>query len=177
VRSFTLQFDAGPDSPLVLTRDLCNPRTNIAIEATLVSHSGKRVQARQQPATPGCDPRAAVSIRRRGRRAKLVARLSAAREGPDMTAASLALPRPLRRGSRGPLVYIGKRRLVPRSGLRNASIALPGPARSAVVVWRGLRAGPKLRRLTRVVVKITDSRGQTTRLRPTVRVRGRRPPA
>ena len=119
-----------------------------------------------------------ASIRRRGRRAKLVARLQAAREGPAITAATLRLPKALRRGKRAPGVFVGRTRLEPTGRGRSLSVRFPGDGtRAAVISWRGLRAGRKLRRFTRVTIAMTDARGKVTTVKPRVRVRGKRPRA
>lgn len=177
VRSFTLEFDGGrPDALLTLVQDLCAEGTDRTIDAKLTAHNGKQVQFEQELATPGCDPRASVSIRRKGRRATLVARLKAAREGPAITSFSLKLPKTLRRGKPRAFVLAGGRRLRPLTRRRALSMPFPGDgARAATVVWRGLRASRRLRRTTRVGVKLKDARDHTTSLRPRVRVRGKAP--
>ncbi|HEX2415263.1 MAG TPA: hypothetical protein VHJ37_08615 [Thermoleophilaceae bacterium] len=176
VRSFTLQFDPGPDSLLQLTRDLCDRKTDTTMEVTLVSHSGKRLELREPLATPGCDPRARVSIRRRGRKARLVARLSAAREGPSITSASLVLPKSLRRGKLRPVVKSGRSRARPLVSRRRLTLPFPGAGvRSARVVWPGLKASRRLKRMARVRVVLKDGREKTTTLRVRARVRGKAP--
>lgn len=177
VRSFTLEFDGGrPDALLTLVQDLCAEGTDTTIDAKLIAHNGKQVQFEQELATPGCDPRATVSIRHKGRRATLVARLKAAREGPAITSFSLKLPKALRRGKPRAFVLADGRRMKPRTRRRALSLAFPGDGvRAATVVWRGLRANRKLRRSTRVVVSLKDKRDHTTTLKPRVRVRGKAP--
>jgi hypothetical protein len=179
VRSFTLKFDPGPDSLLQLTKDLCDPKTDTTMEVGLTSHSGKRLEFRQPLATPGCDPRARVSIRRRGRKARLTAKVSAAREGPAITSAALVLPKGLRRGKARPRVSgagaAGMRPLVSR---RRLTLPFPGDGvRAATVVWPGLKATRRLKRFARVRLRLTDGREKTTTLRPRVRVRGKAPRA
>ena len=51
----------------------------------------------------------------------------------------------------------------------------PREVRTATVVWRGLKAGRRLRRTTRVRLTMVDARNHTTRLTPRVRVRGKAP--
>jgi hypothetical protein len=175
LRSFTLTFDGGPDSTLVLTKDLCDPKTDTAIQVALTAHSGKRVEFKSQLATPGCDPRAKVSIRRRGRKATLVARLTAAREGPSITAAAVSLPKGLRRGRALPRVRADGKTLRPTVRVRKTSVRIRGEgARSARIVWRGLRVGKKLKRTVAVKLLLKDLRGRTTVLKPRVAVRGRK---
>jgi hypothetical protein len=174
LRSFTLTFDGGPESTLVLTKDLCDPKTDTTIQVALTAHSGKRVEFRSQLATPGCDPRAKVSIRRRGRRATLVARLTAAREGPSITSAAVSLPKGLRRGRARPRVRADGEPMTPVVRRRTATLPFPGDGvRSARFVWKGLRPGKRLRRTVRVRVLMQDARGRKTVLKPRVRVRGR----
>ena len=179
VRSFTLKFDAGADSLLQLTKDLCDPKTDTTMEVGLTSHSGKRLDFRQPLATPGCDPRARISIRRRGRKARLTAKVSAAREGPAITSAALVLPKGLRRGKARPRVSAaGASGLRPRVARRRLTLPFPGDGvRTAKLVWPGLKATRRLKRVARVRVRLTDGREKTTTLRPRVRVRGKAPRA
>jgi hypothetical protein len=176
VRSFTLSFEGGrPDSALLLTQDLCAAGTDLTMSVKMIAHNGKQAEVEQELATPGCDPRARVSIRRRGFRASLVARLRAAPRGPGVTSFGLRLPKTLRRGKARPFVLANGARMRPLSRKRLATMPFPGEVRSATVVWRGLRASRRLRRTTRVRVTMTDARGATTKLNPRVRVRGKRP--
>jgi hypothetical protein len=176
VRSFTLAFEGGrPDAALVLTQDLCAVGTDRTMSVKLIAHNGKQAQFEQELATPGCDPRAKVSIRRNGFRASLVARLTAAPKGPGITSFGLRLPKTLRRGKARPFVLVDGARMRPLTRTRLATMPFPGEVRSATVVWRGLRASRKLRRFTRVRLTMTDGRKATTRLNPRVRVRGKRP--
>ena len=100
------------------------------MEVGLTSHSGKRLEFRQPLATPGCDPRARVSIRRRGRKARLTAKVSDAREDPPITSAALVLPKGLRRGKARPGVG-GERIEHPTEGLAPpADPALSGRRRA-----------------------------------------------
>jgi hypothetical protein len=178
VRSFTLSFDGGrPDSALVLTQDLCAEGTDFTMRVKLVAYNGKESAFTQELATPGCDPRAKVSVRRRGKLATLVARVTAARGGPGVTGITVRLPKALRRGKPGAIVIAGGRRLQPlRTGKRRVSIPFSGDGvRSAKVVWRGLRTSRKLKRTTRIRLSLKDARNHTTALSKKVVVRGKRP--
>ena len=177
VRTFTLSFDGGrPDSALVLTQDLCAEGTDFTMRVKLVAHNGKESSFAQELATPGCDPRASVSVKRRGKLATLVARVSAARGGPGVTGITVKLPKALRRGKPGAIVLAGGRRLQPlRTGKRRVTIPFAGDGvRSAKVVWRGLRASRKLKRATRIRLSLKDARNHTTALNKRVQVRGKR---
>jgi hypothetical protein len=177
VRSFTLAFEGDrPDAALALVQDLCAEGSDLSMSVKLVAHNGKQAQFEQELATPGCDPRARVSIRRKGRRASLVARLKAAAKGPGITSFALKLPKTLRRGKARPFVLANGSRMRPLSRRRLASMPFPGDGvRAATVVWRGLRASRKLRRTTRVRLTLDDARDHITTLRPRVRVRGKAP--
>ena len=176
VRSFTLEFEGGrPDSALTLNQDLCAASTDRTMEVRLVAHNGKEKSFEQELATPGCDPRATVAIRRRGKRAKLVARLTASPEGPGITSFALRLPKTLSRGKARPSVVMDGRRARPLSRRRLVSMPFPGEARKATVTWRGLRAGRRLRRIAVVRVTMTDGRGAKTVVKKRVRVRGKLP--
>jgi hypothetical protein len=176
VRSFTLSFEGNrPDAVLRLTQGLCVPGTDLTMSVKLTAYNGKVSQFEQELATPGCDPRAKVSIRRNGFRASLVARLTAAPQGPGITSFGLRLPKTLRRGKARAFVLVNGTRLRPLTRTRLATMPFPREVRSAKVVWRGLRASRRLRRTTRVRLTMTDGRKATTRLNPRVRVRGKRP--
>jgi hypothetical protein len=176
VRSFTLEFDGGrPDALLTIVQDLCAEGTDTTMDVKLTAHNGKQVHFEQELATPGCDPRAKVSIRRNGRRAALVARLKAARNGPGITSFGLRLPKTLSRGTVRPFVLADGTRMRPLSRRRLVTMSFPREIRTATVVWRGLKAGRRLRRTTRVRLTIVDARKHTTTLTPRVRVRGRAP--
>jgi hypothetical protein len=175
VRSFTLALDGGADGALVLAQDLCAKGTDRTMSVKLVAHNGKEVAFEQELATPGCDPTARVTIRRKRRRATLVARLKAAARGPAITSFALKLPRTLKRGKARPFVLVHGRRMRPLSRKRLASMPFPRGVRSAKLVWRGLRASRKLRRTALVRVTLDDSRDHTTTLKPRVRVRGKAP--
>jgi len=129
----------------------------------------------QELATPGCDPRASVAVRRKGRRAKLVAKLTAAAKGPGITSFGIRLPKSMSRGSTRPLVVADGRRARPRARRRLVSMRLSGEARRATVTWRGLHASRRLRRVAIVRVTMTDARGHKTLLKKRVRVRGKLP--
>ena len=172
VRSFTLAFDGGrPDAALRLAADLCAVGTDLTMRVKLIAHNGKQSEFTQELATPGCDPRATIAIRRRGRTASLVARLRAARNGPGITAFTLKLPRTLTRGKRRPVVIAAGTRMRPISRRRSASMPFPREVRSAKIVWRGLRASRRLRRRALVRLAIQDARNHLTTLKPRVRVR------
>ena len=176
VRSFTLEFDGGrPDSALTLNQDLCADATDRTMEVHLVAHNGKEVNFSQELTTPGCDPRASFSLRRKGRRATLVARLRATRVGPGITQFQLRLPKTLSRGKARPLVLFNGSRGRPVTRKRLATMPFPSEVRSATVVWRGLRTGRRLRRTAVISVTMKDTRDATTTVKKKVRVRGKGP--
>jgi hypothetical protein len=176
VRSFTLAFEGErPDAALTLVQDLCAEGTDRTMSVKLVAHNGKQAEFEQELATPGCDPRARVSIRRKGFKASLVARLKAAPKGPGITSFALKLPKTLRRGKVRPFVLADGARMRPLTRKRLASMPFPREVRTATVVWRGLRASRKLKRTTRVRLTVDDARNHTTTLNPRVQVRGKRP--
>ena len=178
VRSFKLEFEGGrPDALLALVQDLCAPGSDLTMSVKLTAYNGKESAFDQELATPGCDPRAKVSVRRRGKLATLVARVTAARGGPGVTGVTVRLPKTLRRGKRGAIVTAGGRRVQPlRTGKRRVSIPFSGDGvRSAKVVWRGLRTSRKLKRTTRIRLSLKDARNHTTALSKRVQVRGKRP--
>ena len=103
---------------------------------------------------------------------------SAPREGsPGLEQFTLRLPKTLSRGKVRPLVLSGGRRMRPLSRRRLASMPFPGEARTATLVWRGLRAGRRLRRTAVVRLTMTDAKGKTTSVKRRVRVRGKAPKA
>ena len=176
VRSFTLALDAGEaNGALSLNRDLCADDTDRTMSVTLLAHNGKTSSFEQELATPGCDPRASVSLRRSGRRVTLVARLKAARVGPGITSFALRLPKTLRRGKARPFVLAEGQRGRPVTRRRLATMPFPGEVRSATIAWRGLRPSRRLRRFAVVTVVMTDGRGVTTTVKQRVRVRGKLP--
>ncbi|MGH2823308.1 MAG: hypothetical protein ACRDLY_09875 [Thermoleophilaceae bacterium] len=168
LRSFTLEFGGGPSGILQLTDDLCAPRTPTAIAVKLTSHSGRVREFSQDLATPGCDPRARITLRKNGRRYTLAAVLEAARRGPDIRSAKLGLPKPLKRGRRTPRVHVDGRRVRVRRARRAVKPKLGGGARRVKIVWRGLRARRKVRRTVVVPLTMVDDRGK--RFTPKVRV-------
>jgi hypothetical protein len=176
VRSFTLNIDGDtPDGLLVLGRDLCADDTDRTMEVHLVAHNGKETSFSQELATPGCDPTAGITIRRKGRRATLVARMRAARVGPGITQFTLRLPKSLARGKARPVVFADGARMRPHAGKRLASMPFPHEVRSATLAWRGLKIGRRLRRTATVRLSMTDGRPHVTALKQKVTVRGKRP--
>jgi hypothetical protein len=162
LRSFTLEFEGGRNGVLELTRDLCADRTPTEIAVRLTSHAGQVREFTQDLATPGCDPRANVTLTKHGRRFTLAAVLSAPRRGPDIARARIALPKALVRGKRRPRLHVdGKRQKVrrPRRAIRPK---LGDGARRVKLVWPGLRRakGRKLARTVVVPVTIVDERGK-----------------
>ena len=142
----------------------------------MIGGSRKESTFEQELATPGCDPRASVSVKRRGKIAKLVANVSAARGGPGVTGITVRLPKTLRRGKRGAVVITGGHKFQPlRTGKRRVTFPFAGDGvRKAKVVWRGLRASRKLRRMTLIGVSLKDARDHTATFKKHVRVRGKR---
>jgi hypothetical protein len=108
-RSFRLEFPGGANGILRLSRDLCDARTPTAMTVKLTSHSGGVREFQQELATPGCDPRARITLTKRARRYTLAAALLAARRGPDLRSAKLGLPKSLERGRRAPHVHVDGR--------------------------------------------------------------------
>jgi hypothetical protein len=176
VRSFTLQFDGGrPDAALTLNQDLCAPGTDRTMEVHLVAHNGRELSFSQQLATPACDPTARFTVRRKGKRATLVARLRAGQGAPGLEQFTLRLPKTLSRGKVRPFVLSGGQRMRPLTRKRLASMPFPGEARTATIVWRGLRTGRRLRRTAVVRLAMTDTADKTTSIKRRVRVRGKIP--
>jgi hypothetical protein len=176
VRSFTIELEGSrPDGLLKLNKDLCADGIDRTMELRLVAQNGKVASLSQELATPGCDPRATVSIRRTTRRrATLVARMRAARMGPGITGFVLKLPKTLARGRIRPFVLADGTHMRPATRRRRASLTFPREVRSATMVWRGLHTGRRLRRFAVVRLRMKDARDHTTSLRQRVRVRGRR---
>jgi hypothetical protein len=176
VRSFTLALDGSrPNGALSLNKDLCADNADRTMTVKLVAHNGKEVTFDQTLTTPGCDPVATVSIRRKGRRATLVARMRATRDGPGIKQFTLKLPKTLARGKIRPFVLADGRRMRPVTRRRMASMPFPGEVRSATLVWRGLKTGRRLRRSAVIRLSMKDGRDVTTRLKPKVRVTGKAP--
>ena len=166
LRSFTLAIDGGSQGLLELAQDLCEPTTATAIRVKLTSHSGRTREFTQELATPGCDPLAKVTLRKRGRFFTVVAVLRSARRGPGITSATLTLPRGLVRGKRRPRIHAGGRLIAGKSTRRSMSLKAPaGSARRVKIVWRRLVAKKRLRQVVRVPLTLTDERGKKTRLR------------
>jgi hypothetical protein len=176
VRSFTLNIDGDrPDGLLRLAKDLCADDTDRTMTVHLVAHNGKESTFEQELATPGCDPTAKVTIRRKGRRATLVARLRAARVGPGITQFALTLPKTLSRGKSRPVVFADGARMRPATSKRRASMPFPHEVRTATLVWRGLKTGRRLRKTAVISLRMTDGRPHVTTLKQKVRVRGKAP--
>jgi hypothetical protein len=177
LRSFRLDFPGGPEGILELSRDLCDERTPTALTVKLTSHSGRVREFPQELATPGCDPRAKITLTKRGRRYTLAAVLQAARRGPDLTSAKLGLPKSLKRGRRAPRVHVDGRRLRMRRPRRAVAPRLGDGARRVKIVWPGLRARRKVRRTVVVPLTMADERGKriTSKVRvPRLRAAARR---
>ena len=176
VRSFTLQIDGDtPSGLLQLGRDLCADDTDRTMEVHLVAHNGKESSFSQELATPGCDPTAKFSIRRKGRRATLVARMRAARVGPGITQFTLRLPKTLARGKARPVVFADGGRMKPLTGKRLATMPFPREVRTATMVWRGLKTGRRLKKTAVITLRMTDGRPHVTSVKQKVRVRGKAP--
>jgi len=169
--SFTLAFNGGANGPLVLSKDLCDPKTALGVDVLLTAHSGKTSHFKQELATPGCDPVASVKVTRHKRRYTVSALLTAARRGPSLTGARLKLPKALRAGKRrarvridGKLVRMGKAR-------RTLKPRLTSSARRIRIVWSGLirTHGHRAKNLT-FPVTLKDARGKKTALKLRVSV-------
>jgi hypothetical protein len=161
LRSFTLAFGGGPNGVVLLGRDLCDPRTQTAISVKLTSHAGHVREFQQELATPGCDPRAKVRLIKAKRSYTLTALLQAARRGPDISSAKLALPKPLKKGRRAPRVHVdGARQRIrrPRRALRPK---LGDGARRVKIVWKDLKPRRKVKKTVIVPVTMVDERGKS----------------
>ena len=165
LRSFTLEFRGGPSGALMLAKDLCAASTPTAIKAKLTSHAGQVRELQQDLATPGCDPRATVTLTKRRRGYTLAAVLEAARRGPDIKAARLGLPKGLKRGRRAPVVRVDGRKTRPGRARRAVKPKLGDGARRVKIVWKLLRAKRKLKRTVVVPVAMVDERGKRFALR------------
>jgi hypothetical protein len=160
LRSFTLAFGGGPSGIVQLARDLCDPKTQTAIGVKLTSHAGHVREFQQELATPGCDPRAKIRLVKARRSWTLTALLQAARRGPDIGSAKVALPKALKQGRRTPRVHVdGERQRIrrPRRALRPK---LGDGARRVKVVWKGLKPRRKLKKTVVVPVTMVDERGK-----------------
>ena len=178
VRSFKLEFEGGrPDALLALLQDLCAPRADLTMSVKLTAYNGKESSFEQELATPGCDPRAKVSVRRRGKLATVVARVTAARGGPGVTGVTAetaqdpeARQARRHRPRRRPAAPAAQNRQAPRDHpLRRR--------RSAFGEGRLARAPhePQAQAHDPDRAGLKDARNHTTTLSPRVRVRGKRP--
>jgi hypothetical protein len=165
LRSFTLEFGGGPGGALMLANDLCAATTSTAIKAKLTSHAGQVREFAQELATPGCDPRATVTLKKRRRGYTLTAVLEAARRGPDIESARVALPKGLKRGRRAPTVRVDGHKAKAGRTRRAVKPKLGDGARRVKIVWKRLRAKRKLKRTVVVPVTMVDERGKRTALR------------
>ena len=95
--------------------------------------------------------------------------------GPGITSFGIRLPKTLRRGKPRPKVFADGGLVDGRARGRLVTGRFAGEARSAKVVWRGLRPGRRLRRSATVRLTLTDARGHVTRLKQRVPVLGKRP--
>jgi hypothetical protein len=166
--SFTLAFDGGASGPIVLSRDLCDPKTALDMDVNLTAQSGKTRHFTQELATPGCDPLAKVTVTKHRRGFTLAALLRAARRGPDIASARVTLPKALRRGTRRPRISVDGKKLTAGRPRRAVAPKLgSGGARRIKIVWTGLKRAKhkKLRRTLVVPVTLKDERGKTTVLR------------
>ncbi|MEA2333032.1 MAG: hypothetical protein QOH58_3170 [Thermoleophilaceae bacterium] len=171
LRSFTLRFDGGKFGPVQLRDNLCAPGTPTAIAVKLTSHSGKLREFRQDLATPGCDPLASIRLTRKRNRFTLAAVLQAARVGPDIKRARVALPKRLRAGRSAPSIRVNGKAMKTKRARGAIRPKLGKGARRVKIVWRGLRRTKgKLPRTVVVPVTMTDTRGKRTRLRVRVKV-------
>jgi hypothetical protein len=171
LRSFTLRFDGGATGPIQVSQDLCSSKADTSISVKLTSHSGKVRQFKQELATPGCDPIATVSVKKRKHSFTLAAVLTAARRGPDLTRVRVGLPKALKRGRARARVLIDGRKSKAGRARRAISPPLGGGARRVKIVWKGLKRvkGKKLARTVVVPIAMTDTRGKVTRVRVRVR--------
>jgi hypothetical protein len=166
LRSFTLEFRGGPTGALMLAKDLCAASTPTAIKVKLTSHAGQVREFGQDLATPGCDPRATVTLKKRRRGYTLAAVLEAARRGPDIQSARVTLPKGLKRGRRAPAVRVDGRKAKVGRARRAVKPKLGNGARRVKIVWKGLRrAKRQLKRTVVVPVTMVDERGKRTALR------------
>jgi hypothetical protein len=187
----------GKDHLLSNGRKLCGRKTPPLAHADLLAHSGKTATANASLAVLGCPPgstttvrggkgrpRATLSMRFRHRRGSLSARFTAARKGPRLKRARLAVPKRLRTGAhRGKLpkhlrVTAGGHRVArKRVHLRGhlLDVRLKGSARTIRVRWTAIKPTRKLARRLKhrprltFVARLTDAKHRTTRLKLTVR--------
>jgi hypothetical protein len=139
----------------------------------LTAHNGKVSQFKQALATPGCDPLATLKLIRLGRRYRLAAVLTAARQGPSLTAARLKLPKALRAGKHRPKVRVDGKLVRASKARRALAPRLHGSARRIRIVWSGLtRArGHHVGKRLSFPVTLKDARGKKTTLKVRVSVR------
>jgi hypothetical protein len=161
LRSFTLAFGGGPNGVLQLSRDLCDVRTPTSIGVKLTSHAGHVREFQQELATPGCDPRARISLVKAKRSWTLTALLQAARRGPDITSAKVALPKALKKGRRAPRVHVDGARQRIRRPRRAVRPKVGDGARRVKIVWKGLKPRRKLKQTVIVPVTMVDERGKS----------------
>ena len=137
------------------------------MDVNLTAHSGKTRRFEQELATPGCDPLAKADVVKKRRGFTMTALLRAARRGPDITRASVQLPKGLKRGKLRPRVVVDGDRMTPRRARRAVKPKLGDGARRIRITWSGLRRakGKKLPRRVVVPVTLRDARGKTTTLR------------
>jgi hypothetical protein len=171
--SFRLDFGGGPNGAVQLSSDLCAPSTKTALAVKLTAHNGKTRSFTQQLATPGCDPYAVVKVTKHRKRYALAAVLTAARRGPNLTAARLALPKSLRAGKTRARIRIDGKLAKSPKVRRALAPRLRGGARRVRISWKGLvrTRGHKLRRTITIPVKLKDKRGKRTTLKLRVRVK------
>jgi hypothetical protein len=167
LRSFKLEFEGGANGPLELSKDLCDPKTSLKMDVNLTAHSGKTRRFEQELATPGCDPLAKADVVRKRRGFRLTALLRAARRGPDITRASVKLPKGLKRGRLRPRVVVDGDRLEPGRAGRAVKPKLGDGARRIRITWSGLKRakGKQLPRRVVIPVTIWDARGKQATLR------------
>ena len=171
--SFTLAFQGGANGPVKLSRALCDPKTSLDMNVKLTAHNGKVRQFKQEMATPGCDPLATVKLMRHKKRYTLAALMTAARQGPALTAARLVLPKSLRTGKSRPRLLIDGRKVAGGKVRRALNPKLGSGVRRIKVVWKGLRRsrGKRIGKKLTIPVRLKDTRGKTTTLKLHVRVK------
>jgi hypothetical protein len=146
VRSFSLSLDGGPDAALKLFSNLCADGIDRTMEARLVAYNGKEAVLSQELATPGCDPTARFTIRRKGPPRDDGGADARRTVGPGITQFGLRLPKTLSRGKARPLGVRRRRRMRPHTGRRMASMPFPREVPTATLVWRGLKTGRHLKK-------------------------------
>jgi hypothetical protein len=92
--------------------------------------------------------------------------LEAARLGPDIRSARVALPKGLKRGKRAPTVRVDGRKKKAGRARRSVKPKLGDGARRVKIVWKRLRRTKrKLKRTAVVPVTMVDERGKRTALK------------